>query len=115
MSYIDSAFYKNVYLGQDAGTDFARLEMRASDDIDNACDGFVFDELEDWRKELVKRAVAAQVEYYVVNGETYNNVESGGSLGSFSAPQNRHRTLAPRATEYLYAAGLLTRVARIRW
>lgn len=115
MSYIDSAFYKNVYLGQDAGTDFARLEMRASDDIDNMCNGFIFDKLEDWRKELVKKAVAAQVEYYVVNGETYNDVENGGSLGSYSAPQSKHRTLAPRAAEYLFDAGLLTRIARVIW
>ncbi len=117
MSYIDLAYYSDTYFGVDAGADFPRLAARASDDIDLATGhSFVFGSLTEPVLTLVKKAVCAQVEVYVQNGDTYNDGENAGSeqIGSFSRTvgyQQRKSpaALCPRARAYLEQTGLMFR------
>lgn len=115
MAYINEAFYRDSYFGENAGADFHRLASRASDDIDAACpSGFVLDALPSAQATLVKKAVAAQLEFYVQNGDTYNEAAGGSeSIGSFSrssGPRQRNPAgLCPRARSYLEQTGLMYR------
>lgn len=115
MSHIDLAYYSDTYFGVDAGADFPRLAARASDDIDLATGhSFVFGSLAEPALTLVKKAVCAQVEFYVQNGDTYNEYAAGGeSIGSFSrsagAAGSKPSALCPRAKAYLEQTGLMFR------
>jgi hypothetical protein len=117
MSYIDLAYYSDTYFGVDAGADFPRLAARASDDIDLATGhSFVFGSLTEPALTLVKKAVCAQVEFYVQNGDTYNETESAGNeqIGSYSRTtgfqQRKSRaSLSPRAQAFLEQTGLMFR------
>jgi hypothetical protein len=116
MPYIDSDYYKTTYLGKDPGdsSELARLIARASDDVDLACRGPVAEGsvLADVFA-LVKKATAAQVEYYVLNGDGYNEDQTvgGESIGGWSRQVNLTQqrpamSLCPRAQAYIDQTGL---------
>lgn len=114
MAYIDSTYYQSTYYGVDAGTDFARLAERASDDVDMATQyGIVVADLSAADLAMVKKAVCAQVEFYVENGDTYNDSSDGSeSIGKFSrstASRKSPASLCMRARQYLEQTGLMYR------
>lgn len=115
MSYITQSYYDSTYFGVSAGTDFARLAARASDDIDIATMyGIVLADLTAAELAMVQKATCAQVEHYVQNGDTYNEAESAGEqIGSYKAPAQATRknpmALCPRAVAYLEQSGLMGR------
>lgn len=122
MAYIDAQYYTSFYYGISAGSDFARLAKRASDDVDIACNyGIVLDDLSPQQLEQLKNAVAAQIEYYVENGDEYNNSVAGGSVsvGSYSESagngQRSPAALCPRAMAYLEQTGLIFRGVEVLW
>lgn len=117
MAYITLAYYTDTYFGVSAGSDFNRLAARASDDIDIATmHGIVEADLTAAELAMVQKATCAQVEYYVQNGDTYNEPETAGSeqIGSFQRStgyqQRKSPTaLCPRAAAYLEQSGLMGR------
>jgi len=86
MAYADKTFYRTTYYGRECAND-ATLDKwltRASDDIDTFCGyGFTFADLETIQQTIIKRAVCAQAENYIVNGDGADDFDSV-SLGSFS-------------------------------
>jgi hypothetical protein len=120
MIAVDSTYYLTTYLGVDPITTgvLARILARASDDIKLACPGGIPDEALSGAdvSDLVRRAVCAQAEFYVLNGDTYNRDETAGQeqIGSFSKSvgltQRRPAgSLAPRALMFLEQTGLMFR------
>lgn len=117
---VDSTYYLETYLGVDpitAGV-LERILLRASDDIALACPAGVPPEsaLGPVVADQVRRAVCAQAEFYVLNGDTYNEAETAGQeqIGSWSKSvgltQRRPAgSLAPRAVQYLEPTGLMYR------
>jgi hypothetical protein len=79
-----------------------------------AClNAIVLDDLDETQLALLKKAVAAQVEYYVTNGDEYNvgtaNSESIGSYSTSGATAKNPAALCPRARAYLEQTGLMFR------
>ena len=70
VAYIDVEYYNNTYKGVDAGDDLDRYIERASDLVDQVTGYKIADlsALHPRIQELVKKATAAQVEFYVLNG-----------------------------------------------
>lgn len=131
MAYIDAEYYNNVYKGVDAGEDFERYAERASDLIDQVTGYKIADlaALHPRIQELVKKATAAQVEFYALNGgpEGVDGSTDGSfsqvSIGAFQyqsgrinqqipAGKQEHR-LAPAALAYLEPTGLLYQGVRV--
>jgi hypothetical protein len=122
MAHITAAFYNDEYFGAPAEDQFPRYAARASDDIDiTAGEPLNIDALPESQRILVKKATAAQVEWYVQNGDTYNEPQGGGeSIGSYSRSglAGGHSSpspaaLSPRARAYLDQSGLMYRAVRI--
>lgn len=116
MAHISAAYYLDEYFGEDVGSQFPRLAARASDDIDLAAGTAIdIDALINTQRDLVRKATAAQVEFYAQNGDTYNEPQGGGeSIGSFSrsaaaAGSKPAAALCPRARAYLEQSGLMYR------
>jgi hypothetical protein len=121
MGYITPDYYKNEYMGQDAGDQIDKYIERASDAIDIATNyvlkGVQFEQLAHFLQDQVKKAVAAQVEYYVVMGgdaevnagqSNVGNVQIGSfSYGSRQSAAQKDSFLSPNALNYLSATGLL--------
>ena len=119
MGYITHDYYKNEYMGQDAGDQLDKYIERASDAIDMATNyilkGVQFEQLAQFLQDQVKKAVAAQVEYYVVMGgdaEVNAGQSNIGSvqIGSFSYSNDqssKRSFISPNAMNYLSATGLL--------
>lgn len=96
MPYITPDYYNNVYKGTKAPseTDLERYIERASDIIDQVTGfklyGGKFEKLPDgFVKDMVKKATAAQVEFYVMKGgdaSVNTGTDDAGSVtvGSFS-------------------------------
>ena len=131
MAYIDAEYYVNVYKGVDAGEDFERYAERASDLIDQVTGYKIADlaALHPRIQELVKKATAAQVEFYALNGgpEGVDGSTDGSfsqvSIGAFQyqsgrinqqipAGKQEHR-VAPAALAYLEPTGLLYQGVRV--
>ncbi|WP_077616887.1 hypothetical protein [Caenibacillus caldisaponilyticus] len=122
MGYIDADYYQNTYRGADAGSELDKYIERASDLIDQVT-GFKisdFNALAPVVQEYVKKATAAQVEYYVVMGgdadvnagaQTIGNVSIGSfSYGGSQANDNKNADrISPNALAYLEPTGLLYR------
>lgn len=120
MAYIDYTYYTNVYKGvpiPDADT-FSRLSERATEIIDQLT-GYAIQDLAAlplFTQEQVKRATAAQVEYFALAGYSvthgvseFQNVKlgdfsysTGGAAGG--ATQN---VVSPAVLSYLRPTGLL--------
>lgn len=124
MPYITLDYYKTDYLGVDPSDDTAlgRAIARASDDVDMQTGyGIVLADLDAAQLAMVEKATAAQAEFYVQNGDTYNEAGqvSGERIGSYSrsgasgASDSSPVALCPRARAYLEQSGLMYRGARI--
>ena len=129
MAYVTESYYETTYFGVDAGTDFNRLAARASDDITSACPmadkdstGEALDQTDLTVEQiaLLKKATCAQIEYYVQNGDDYNDSQDVGSvsIGSYSHQRNLTQTKKPsslsaRALVYLEQSGLMSRAAHV--
>lgn len=90
MAYIDSNYFISEYNGIEIG-DVALLNgiiARASRDIDRITNYNIsdFNELTAHQQARVKEAVASQVEYLILNGETASVVAGEGSfsIGAYS-------------------------------
>ncbi len=123
-SYIDEQYYTETFRGADAGDDLEKLIQRASDVIDQVTGyklvGQDVEELPQFIRAQVKKAVAAQVEFYVARGG-YEEVDAGAegfqsvSIGSFrydtgrsTGQENRNADrVSPAALQYLAPTGLL--------
>src|SRR5690606_37546886 len=126
VAYIDADYYTNVYKGADAGDDLDRYIERASDLVDQVTGYKIkdFDSLPQFTQEQVKKATAAQVEFYVMQGGD-EDVNAGNTdfarvaIGSFSYSVGSERgtrssnraelRLSPAALVYLESTGLLYR------
>jgi hypothetical protein len=115
MAHISAAYYIDEYIGESAGDQFPRYAARASDDIDlTVGEPLSIEALPEAQQRLVKKATAAQVEWYVINGDTYNEATSGvESIGSFSrsqgGPIKPPAALCSRARAYLEQTVLMFR------
>jgi hypothetical protein len=121
MPYIDYAFYTDVYKGvpiNDSDT-FLRLAERASDVIDQitsyqiALSANGLNDYSTFIQDQVKKAVAAQVEYFHLNGDSivhgineFQNVKLGDFSYSSGAAQS---AVSPAVFSYLRQSGLLYR------
>ncbi len=123
MAYITLDYYKTDYLGVDPGddTELSRAIARASDDVDmQTMHSIVLADLTAEQLAMVQKATAAQAEFYVQNGDTYNEGASAGSerIGSYSrggaaSSSGSAPVFAPRARGYLEQSGLMSRSIRI--
>ena len=118
MTYIDYTYYTDVYKGvpiPDADT-FSRLSERASELIDQVTNYTIQDlaALTTFTQEQVKKATAAQVEYFALAGDSvthgvseFQNVKLGDfSYSTGGAAQN---VVSPAVLSYLRPTGLLYR------
>lgn len=116
MSFIDITYYKTDYLGTDPNDDIAlaRYIARADDDI-NMMIQYQVPTVDQYP--LVQKASAAQVEWYVNNGDDYNDrASSSESIGSYSRNGVDSMTvnkICPRSRSYLEQTGLLFRGVKI--
>lgn len=119
MGYIDAQYYTQEFKGLDAGTELERYIERASDIIDqltlHKMTRKPFEQQPVFIQNQVKKAVAAQVEFYVVNGgdaELNAGIQDIGSvrIGSFSYDsKNTAGRVSPSAINHLEPTGLLHR------
>lgn len=115
MAYIDYAYYTDVYKGvpiQDADT-FSRLSERATDII-NQLSCYTIKNLADlpeFAQEQVKKATAAQVEYFYYAGEIsiHGDVFGNVKLGDFNYSGGTPSAISPAVINYLRPTGLLYR------
>lgn len=130
VAYIDAEYYNNEYKGVDAGDDLDRYIERASDLVDQVTGYKIADlsALHPRIQELVKKATAAQVEFYVLNGGPEGVDGNDGNfnrvaIGSFEyqtarmgqqtpAGKQEHR-VSPAALAYLEPTGLLYQGVRV--
>lgn len=128
--YIDKGYYDNVFKGvpiEDEST-FSRFAERASDLIDQVTNYVVYQKIDTFPpfiQEMVKKATAAQVEYYLIHGGP-EEVDAGTNeageirIGNFSYGRGRSSTgeegtnrqesrVSPSVVGYLAPTGLLYR------
>ena len=126
MGYITPEYYTDEYMGADAGSELEKYIKRASDLIDQVTGYKIkdFDSLPPFVQEQVKKATAAQVEFYVIHGGD-EDVNAGNTdfarvaIGSFSysvgseretSTSNRdEQRVSPATLAYLEPTGLLYR------
>ncbi len=124
MPYITTDYYIDTYLGVDPNDDTAleRAIARASDDVDMQTGyGIVLADLDASQLAMVQKATAAQTEFYVQNGDTYNESAGSGSerigaysrAGASSGSGSSPVALCPRARSYLEQSGLMYRGIRV--
>ena len=121
MEYIDYKYYKKDYMGEEVSEDdFPRLVKRASEAVDQMTNYQIpkigLDNFADHVQELIKKATAAQVEYFETNGlETNVNGSSEGSsfsVGKFSVKNESKASrqsgrFSPAAIGFLSGTGLI--------
>ncbi|PFK54913.1 hypothetical protein COJ09_23530 [Bacillus thuringiensis] len=127
MAYIDADYYTNVYQGIGVGDEptLLRLINKASEKIDQIT-GFKIaqrpnklDDFTPFIQEQVKKAVATQVDFFVLNGEhsantsgelsnvsigRFSYTDSSKSAGNSSSGQN---STSPEVISHLIYTGLL--------
>lgn len=128
MPYIDASYYLDDFKGEPAATpdELDKLIARASDLIDQVTGYHIkdFDKLPIFVQDLVKKATAYQVEFYILNGgaaavdsgeaSDLTSVTvgafsySGGGQSSSGSASNAGR-VSPSALECLVPTGLLYR------
>ena len=105
-------YYNDTYFGATIeGTEFDRLNLRAEDDIIMISNKDLT-LIEEWESDFLKKAICSQIEYYSINGESYNEKEPAAEdIGSYSYSDSKSNksTLAPRAINYLNYTNLLYR------
>ncbi len=120
MGYIDITYYKSEYKGEITGDEqLEKYIERASEKVDMlthyVLKGHEFTNLATFLQEQVKKATAAQTEFYVLNGgdTTFNTSDDmqNVSIGSFSYQTNNNSSVkndvSERAIELLSPTGLL--------
>ncbi len=121
--YITVEYYRNEYMGTPVAddTELLRLIRRASDAIDSITHyrivNYGFSKFPPFIQTQIKKATAAQVEFYSVNGELAGNVVEGGgagfSIGNYSeqGQTSAEPTVAAKyaltVIDYLTPTGLL--------
>lgn len=119
-AYIDREYYRNTFKGVDFedNNELDRYIARASDIIDELTREKLFNKsLEDYHEkiqELVKKATAAQVEYYVMNGGP-EQVASGANnvgrvqIGSFAygSEKSAYERVSRETISFLNKSGLM--------
>lgn len=118
MAYIDKQYYDNEYKGvpiTDEST-FNRLAERASDLIDQITSYQIGDitQYPELMQTLIKKAVAAQVEYFLLTGDSVvhgvnelQNVKIGDF--NYSTDGAAQSVVSPAVLSYLRQTGLLYR------
>ena len=125
MPYIDYKFYTEQYVGEPVEeADFPRYLRRAEEIIDSITRYSVkergLDAFDDFVREQVQTATAAQVEYYVIKGldiATEGTVPESFTVGKVSVSNGsggagggvRGKTVAKKVREALEQTGLLGR------
>ena len=133
MGYITPQYYTDEYKGADAGSELEKYIKRASDLIDQVT-GYKlaqtsFEDLPEFIQNQVKKAVAAQVEFYVMQGgdEAVNagsadfgqvgiggfSYTTGNQQGQTTESKDAQR-VSPAALAYLEPTGLLYRGLDVR-
>lgn len=123
MSYATLTYYKDTYIGE-SKTDAATQKAlnNASEDIDMVYGGpFTESDYLTTQWEYLQKACCAQAEYYVLNGEAYNEPSSGGSfsIGKFSMSEgggsgSSQGIMANRAGWYMMQSGIGGRAIPVR-
>lgn len=114
MSIVDYDYYLNTYLGEDmTENEFNKLNLRAEDDI-KLISNKDLSLIEDWEAEYVYKSICSQIEWYFVNGDTYNDAgASSEKIGGYSRAGGSQKadknSLSPRAKQYLANTNLLYR------
>lgn len=123
MPYIDEAYYKNEYMGIPVDADdLPRFIRRASDAVDMVTRNGIkdFESQPQFVQEQIKKATAAQVEYFeslggtdvAVTGDGYQQV----AIGKFSATKSttnkgglsrNQESVSQAVIQYLLPTGLL--------
>ena len=119
---VDYSYYTDTYLGIGVSSDdYARLEMRAEEAVDNLTRGALvgFESMPADVQTLVKKAICSQVEYYgAYSTEIGFKAEDGGfTVGKVSVSGSSDSGdgfgskmfYSPRAIGFLERAGLLGR------
>lgn len=116
MAYIDLTYYKTTYGGYNPGTDaLIQTAINRAEDLVDIQTGFSipYTTLETWQDTILKKAVAAQTEFYLQNGEGYNDSGSDSeSIGAYSYSgkgQSGGDRLSPRAKSFLVQTNLMNR------
>ncbi|MBP1971584.1 hypothetical protein J2Z83_003735 [Virgibacillus natechei] len=112
--YIDKQYYDDDYQGKpiEDVAEFERTAKRASDNIDELTSYSIKNNLPDVQMDLVKKATAAMIEHYALNGgyEASNQPGMGNvSIGSFSynAGDSASGEVPSNVVGYLKYSGLL--------
>lgn len=124
MAIVTYEYYNNTYYGEPiAQAAFPRYELRAEELIASITRGADYDSLPSAFQTAYKKAICAQVEYYVLQGinvateggnsggsYTIGKISVGrGGSGSSAAASGGYSMIAPAARGYLEQTGLLSR------
>lgn len=125
MAIVTYEYYNNTYYGEPiAKAAFPRYELRAEELIASITRGADHDSLPSAFQTAYKKAICAQVEYYVLQGinvategastgdasYTIGKISVGrGGSGSSAAASGGYSMIAPAARGYLEQTGLLSR------
>lgn len=127
---VDFTYYYNVYMGQEADqASFPALCARASDVVGALTRWTDFETLSDFQKELYKKAICAQVDWFAINGldSVASGSDGGWTVGKVTV-HGRSSTeaqktgamsahLAPLVIMYLEQSGLMNPAVPVvtRW
>ncbi|HHY42978.1 MAG TPA: hypothetical protein GX514_09100 [Thermoanaerobacterales bacterium] len=119
MAYVDFEYYRDTFGGGLEEAEAKRLLGEASDQVDRLTYGRIrqrgFNNLTDYQKELIKKAVCYQAEFINRYGEYFNMPLSGFSAGDISLSFNKENQgaggiIADKKTlDYLAQTGLTVR------
>lgn len=118
MSYVDSTYYKESFKGIIIPEEEIENKLsRASDQIDtliyNRINGMGFDNLTEFQKDKVKKAVCIHAEFIEQYGDYINMPLNGFSAGSTSVSFNADKvngiTTTQEVLNYLKQTGLICR------
>ena len=118
MSYVDSTYYKETFGGTILPEVSSNLKLeRASDQVDtltyNRIIGIGFDNLTEFQKDKIKKAVCIHAEFIEQYGAYIDTPLSGFSAGSTSVSFNTNKvngiTTAQEVLNYLKQTGLTCR------
>lgn len=125
MEYVDKTYYDETYEGELlTDVEFQKFNQRSQDIVDSLTNYLIpqigFDNLKTNVKELIKKSVCAQIEYFKVEGLESNingvssssqSVSISGFSYSSSQPSSSKQTnrVSPSTLMYLDATGLLVK------
>lgn len=118
MRYVDSTYYKEVFEGNIIPEDSLNRKLeRASDQVDtltyNRIVGIGFDNLTEFQKEKIKKAICIHAEFIEQFGDYIDTPLSGFSAGSTSVSFNTNKvngiTTTQEVLNYLKQTGLTCR------